>query len=58
MDLSKFLTTSDEEKEDEQPLNATNNNNNNKNDDVNQRIYDSVENLVSGVEVSHTSSLL
>ena len=46
MDLSKFLTPSDEEIEDE-PLNRSNTN-----EDLDQRIYDSVENLVSEAEVS------
>ena len=46
MDLSKFLTPSDEEREDE-PLNRSNTN-----VYLDQRIYDSVENLVSGAEVN------
>ena len=46
MDLSKFLTPSDEEIEDE-PLNRSNTN-----EDLDQRISDSVENLVSEAEVS------
>ena len=48
MDLSKFLTPSDEEREDE-PLNRSNTN-----VDLDQRIYDSVENLVSEAEVSQS----
>ena len=49
MDLSKFLTPSDEEREEDEPLNRSNTN-----VDLDQRIYDSVENLVSEAEVSQS----